>query len=287
VARRRTPAPPASPAARSSWLLTLSDLMTLMLTFFIMLTAMGTIDEHRRQAAMGAVGAVFGAARAPAPAPADPRPTPPDMAAAPEKSGDLAPLRDLAEARPEDLNFTSNAFMQVLSIADQALFEPGQARLSPEGRRLLEAMAPVLRQVRRPLLLAGHAAGESLAAPEAPGRRDPSPRDTSPRDPSPRDLSWRLSLERAQAVYSVLLDQGLDPRLLRLEAFGRFRPRYGDRSPEDQRRNRRVDLVLDSRNLEWVGKLPPRLTPEGRRGVFSYRGFEFKLDGAGPARPRP
>ncbi len=65
------------------------------------------------------------------------------------------------------------------------------------------------------------------------------------------------------SVYRFLLDRGVPSDRLRMEAFGRFRPRYGDQNAADRRRNRRVDIVLDKRNGEWLKKIekPPSPSP--------------------------
>ena len=59
------------------------------------------------------------------------------------------------------------------------------------------------------------------------------------------DQSWRLSLYRVLTIYNHFLRRGLNPDLLRVEAFGKFRPMYSDATPAGRRNNRRVDIVLD------------------------------------------
>ena len=148
-----------------------------------------------------------------------------------ESSDDLEPLREMIwEDVTEDLDFASNKFVQVLSIPDDVLFESGGYEFKERGKRILETAMPVFLRVAAPLLLAGHTS--SL--------RDEEGVDYRVEDmDQPMDSSWELSFMRVMKVYTFLVDNGMSPDMLRVEAFGRFHPRFGDSNPRDRRRNRR------------------------------------------------
>ena len=99
------------------------------------------------------------------------------------------------------------------------------------------------------------------------------------------DLSWKLSLARSLAVYRFLLGQGVKPELIRLEAFGRFRPRYSNQSAQGRKRNRRVELVLDKRISSWeaekIAQAKSNLKPKVKSNQFIYKDFIFKLNEPG------
>ena len=92
------------------------------------------------------------------------------------------------------------------------------------------------------------------------------------------DATWRLSLFRVLAVYRYFVDLGMDPDLLRMEGFGRFRPRYGDKTAAERRKNRSVDIVLDKRNSpgspHWRGGRPRK---RKRTGPSLYKDFVFDV----------
>lgn len=258
------------------WLVTFTDMMTLMLTFFVLLVSMATIDERRKLITLGSIIGTFGTGKSFDNLSTKDRrrsvePGPMDL----DKVDDLTPLKDKAwENAYEDLDFASNKFVQIFSINEDVLFEPGSTRIKPEGRQMLESTLPVLLQIDYPLLLAGHTSTlrEEQGAAFKVERRAEGP-----------DPSWKLSLGRTMSVYRFLLEQGVAPDRLRMEAFGRFRPRHGDQTPADRRRNRRVDIVLDKRNAEWLAKVSK--PPEAREdGPYQYKDFRFRLEESAPGR---
>lgn len=193
---------------------------------------------------------------------------------------DLEPLREMIwEDIDEDLDFASNRFVQVFSIPDDVLFEPGGTELRPRGRQILEAALPVFLQVRVPLLLAGHTSSLREEAQENFRVEDQE---------LVMDQSWRLSFARVMTVYQFLARAGMDPELLRVEAFGRFHPRHSELTADGRRKNRRVDIILDKRNAQWqehMGLLRQPVPEE----FFEYKDFIFRFENRGapgaPAEP--
>ncbi|MBG0777834.1 MAG: flagellar motor protein MotB [Desulfovibrionaceae bacterium] len=264
----------------AAWLITFSDMMTLMLTFFVLLVSMATLDERRKLIVIGSIISTFGMApqgydvrsienkrTTVEPGPMN------DM-----KSNDLEPLKNLLFEDTRDLDFRSNKFIQVLSINDRLLFEPGRTELSEAGKRFINRLLPILIDVDFPLLLAGHTS--SL-------RDEEGEQYKVSFDATQMDESWRLSLFRVLSIYRHLVDRGMDPDLLRVESFGRYHPMYNGNTPEGRQKNRRVDIVLDKRNVRWSKALADAQEkggPDDRE--FSFRDFLFDLRGGG-GRARP
>lgn len=275
-------------AEMPAWLITFSDMMTLMLTFFVLLVSMATIDERRQLIVLGSIIGTFGHNQL----------TVDPLAAGKNRSAkepgpmtdvdDLEPLKDLLwEDAENDLRFQSNRFVQILSISADVLFEPDSTTLSARGRDLLQRISPVLAEVDYPVLLAGHTSTlrDELGLDYTVGDEDVQP-----------DISWMLSMNRALSVYRFLLDEGVDPDSMRVEAYGRFHPRYNENTPEGRSQNRSVDIVLDKRSTDMRRELQ-RLLPEGQTedGRLNIDGFEFDVDKSGnegtgtvvPASPAP
>lgn len=252
------------------WMITFTDLMTLLLTFFVLLVSMATIDEQRKLVTLGSVLGQFGMGDAgiDALSTKDKRNTvePGPM----EDISELQRLKDLLwEDLENDLDFRSNAFIEVLSLTDDVLFSPGTTELSPRGKQVLDRMLPALLRVDHPLLLAGHT---SVAREEIPDYVVEFEDDEL-------DFSWRLSLERVMALYRYLLSRGMDPAMLRMEAFGRFKAIHSNQNPEGRRKNRRVDIVLDKRSSNWQRVLSTSNgAGEGAvRDVFEFQDFRFEI----------
>ncbi|MEF2230366.1 MAG: flagellar motor protein MotB [Pseudodesulfovibrio sp.] len=251
------------------WMITFSDVMTLMLTFFVLLVSMSQIDARRKLVALGSIIGTFGFQDASYEvfSRKDTRRT---VEPGPIDSGDLEPLKELNwEEMEKDLDFRSNRFVQILSINSSLLFAPDSTALSEAGKGLLDGFMPVLSQVQYPLLLAGHTAAlrDELGLAYQPDDDDRVP-----------DLSWKLSLARTLAVYRHLIDRGMRPDMLRVEAFGKFMPFYPQNTPENRARNRRVDIVLDKRAVdtgERIRAMAPTLHAPSQ--TMSVDGFEFDL----------
>lgn len=140
------------------WMITFSDLVTLLMTFFIVLVSMASLtDVYKRKVAIGSVSGTFGTGA----------PSLDDLTTKDSRERvdpgpmnvfkDLSPVKDKLWDDPEkDLRFESNRFMQRLSMDADALFAPGSAELTDKGRALLERLRPVVAESSHPLGLSGH-----------------------------------------------------------------------------------------------------------------------------------
>jgi chemotaxis protein MotB len=265
----------------SLWLVTFTDLMTLLLTFFVLLLSLAVIDERARRIVLGAVSQGFGMDAniynplSPKDTAALVEPGPMDL---PEK--DLAALRDkIFDDASQDLDFQENRYVQILSINDQVLFQRGQTVLSATGIALLDKLLPYLQNLEHPLLVAGHT---------APRRDEEGASYRVNFTDQGMDGTWFLSFQRASAVYRHLISRGIPQETLMLEAFGQFHPRRANTTPEGRRKNRRVDLVLDKRNREWISRIQAlqetgEVSPQVP--IHYYKGFRFDLTMPGSVPP--
>ena len=268
------------------WLMTFTDIMTLMLAFFVLLVSMAIIDEKRKLVALGSVIGTFG-----------PEDRSRNFLAEKDRRitqeiGPMQGMENLEKLKPilwedarDDVRFAGNRLMEIVSISADVLFAPGEARLTPEGEALIARMAPTLSDVEADLLLAGHASttrDESLRS--ALALEHPDAAEGGPGG-GPH-LNWELSLWRSLAVYRALTAAGMDPTRLRVEAFAHHRPRFGMDTAEDRRRNRRVDIVLDRRGQQERA----RVEAAARAGLreeesMNFKGFRFDLDASSGGRP--
>lgn len=261
-----------------AWLITFSDLMTLLLTFFVLLVSISTIDEMRRLEVLTTVTGAFGFGTAYSNPIARTRsnqsvePGPMEL----EQTADMEAIKDMLwEDLGKDINFLSNKYVQILSISNDVLFKKGSSELTPEGMRILDKMLPVLLRLEYPLLIGGHTstmrdeAGEDFLLIDQEKKLSPS---------------WMLSYMRCVSVYNYLKSKSMPTSLLSLEAFGQYRPRYPGDAARDRAANRRVDLVLDKRNAKTDTDLLNRLKKRSRRSndSYKYRDFIFKLPESTP-----
>jgi chemotaxis protein MotB len=119
----------------------------------------------------------------------------------------------------------------VVDVADQILFDSGQAEVSEGGQKVLAQVAPSLFRLKDyTIQVAGHTDRTRVVNPE-----------TRERFPT----NWELSTARATNVVRFLEERGKIPGS-RLEAagFAEFRPVAGNATAEDRAKNRRIELVL-------------------------------------------
>jgi chemotaxis protein MotB len=255
------------------WLITFSDMMTLMLTFFVLLVSMSVLDERRKLVVLASVTGAFGIGSGSFNPHAEDganrivEPGPMQMGSV----NDLQPLKDLIWEDPDsDLNFQQNSMVQILSINDAVLFRPGSFVLLPGGIRVLDRILPWLLRVEHPLLLAGHTATQ---------RAEEGQEYKVVFDEKQLAPTWRLSFMRVMAVYRYLTGRGMPAENLKVEAFAHYRPRFDGTTPDGRRRNSRVDIVLDKRNREWIRKMREQeQRASADRRNFEYKDFRFSLD---------
>lgn len=225
------------------WMFTFSDLVTLLLTFFVMLLAMKEPEVLKFNAAFGmfAEGGSAGVmAIDDTPGVQENRRIMEQMETAkPEElsqvQGELSRMMDLpgssqmdAEASLQpDLQIKQDPRGTVITLANDVLFAPGKADLSPQAVESLKRIAEVLRHSAMPISVEGHS--DSFL----------------PGGGSPYADNWSLSMARAHAVLLTLISPGgLDPARLRLAALGDSRPLAPNDTPERRAMNRRTEIVL-------------------------------------------
>ncbi|MFO7858173.1 MAG: peptidoglycan -binding protein [Ectothiorhodospiraceae bacterium] len=140
-------------------------------------------------------------------------------------------LREVLGDR-DDIRVEGDRFVFESSL----FFDSGSAEIGEEGREQLDSVAETIIQIRDripseiPWLL------------QVEGHTDQRPIDTD-RFPS----NWELSTARAQAIVDYLIEQGVPPGRLAAAGFGEHHPVAEGDSPEDLRRNRRIELRLTQR----------------------------------------
>ncbi len=250
------------------WLVTFSDVMTLLLTFFVLLLSMASLqDIKKKHLAIGSISDTFGLGKQNLSimgkkVAKNPEVVEPGVM----DTGDLAPLSNLIwEDINEDLDFKFNKFIQVFTVSGEILFKARSAVLTSRGKRLLEQMVPTLKRLRYPVLIAGHTS--LFETQDMPSREGVDP-------------SWFLSIKRALAVYTYLIKRGVPSKKLRVEAYAKYHPLYPNETAEGRKKNRRVDFILDKR--DYMAHNPNKLLRfeqiEKLKQIFKYKGFDFNLN---------
>ncbi len=189
-----------------SWVLSLSDLMSLLLIFFLVWTTLKAAGLEKPPNTASGSG------------------RPDQMSFAPRQDA-LDGLKDtLLEFSPVD---APNGSI-VIILSEDISFDSGSAELSPRGRVILERIAQKLRTgTHYRLKVLGHTDSQPVSA---RGRWS---------------SNFELSLHRAASVASQLISAGIPPGRISCQGFGDLYPARKDRLPGKRRFNRRVELVIE------------------------------------------
>ncbi len=222
------------PAGAPMWMTTFSDLVTLLLTFFVLLLSMSHMDEVKFNAAAQSMQDAFGRFVSPSKIkftlpvlPATP-PTP----FIPIHQQNTQKLYNKIQARIQALRLSKDVHLikkdetsVILRIEDSVLFRPGSAHLEPESYPMLRSVADIIRPLPMDLRIEGHTDNTPVA--------------------QNRYGNWNLSVARAVSVLRYY-KQSKMLSLDRMSAvgYGADRPTIPNTSEEAKAKNRRVDFIL-------------------------------------------
>ncbi|OIQ57001.1 motility protein B [Moorella thermoacetica] len=232
----------ASKDNHERWLLTYSDLITLLMIFFVVMYAISDTNAQKMAALANSLAQTLTGAPATGILTSAGLPSiVPGIAPAPGQgaTGDQGDEgAELVRARAELQQYIQQEGLEgqvtleteerglVISVADAVLFPKGSADLTPEARALLRQVGRALARLPNFLRVEGHTDNLPINTPAFPS-------------------NWELSTARATNVVKVLISEaGIKPGRLSATGYGEYRPVAPNNSEADMARNRRVDIVV-------------------------------------------
>ncbi|NYZ12773.1 OmpA family protein [Azospirillum sp. RWY-5-1] len=222
------------------WLLSYSDLVTLLMSVFVMLLAITTIRDELPTTPRtpdppaitrpGAASPAEAPTVEPAPLLDDDRPRLDDgeiAAPAPERLAERWLARLAALGVPPGVTVSVARNRVAITVGESILFATGRAELTQPGRDLLLRLAPALAAARGGIVVEGHTDVTAVT-----GGRYPS--------------NWELSGARASGVVRRLIELGIEPQRLSAVGYADTRPLAPGSDPLSLARNRRVTLSIQT-----------------------------------------
>ena len=234
MVKRREDIAKGSAVDPSAWMVTLSDLIMLLLTFFVMLLAMSSMDQrklkdiliHFRDAAglldfAGSTGVT-------------------DLATFlkkyKEKSRFFMIDRNLLrylfmpsidkEMEEIEIDITDDERGIVISFQGDILFDPGEVKIKKDAFPVLDSIAGAIDSCPNDILIMGHT-------------------DNMPVHSELYESQWELSSYRGLSVLEYFLkEKGLSPSRFSVGGYGPSRPLYPNDTPKDRALNRRVEIIF-------------------------------------------
>ncbi|CAB1254392.1 flagellar motor protein MotB [Clostridium sp. MT-14] len=219
------------------WMLTYSDLITLLMIFFVVMYSMSQVDQTKYKqlseslsVAMGGGKTIIGSEDNPS------------IKENVNKMDNLNSTQDeekkLSELKAQvdkylkengmskDVSTTVDERGLVVSMNDTLLFDTGKADIKPQFQQELTEMGKILNQLGNYIRIEGHT-------------------DNVPISNSEYSSNWKLSCDRASNVTEFLIAKsGIQPQKLSAIGYGEYRPIADNSNETGKAKNRRVDVII-------------------------------------------
>lgn len=210
------------------WVVTFGDMMSLLLTFFIMLVSMSELkEEERYQAMLESMRKQFGPQASQNTLPGDNTP----------KNSMMRCIASMGRAKRQDIMQGGNPVKAVTgeNTTVQTIrpgktstkggviyFEELSDKLSPDREQQLRGIADHLRGKPQRIEIRGHAS----------------------RKPPPDGDQWELAFHRAKRVKDYLIGQNIAPQRIRVSSAADTEPIDNGLNVESRKRNARVEVLM-------------------------------------------
>jgi chemotaxis protein MotB len=232
---------PGKKGNHERWLLTYSDLITLLMIFFVVMYALSSLNAKKFQAvALSLSSAMGGGGQAVMNEPGAsfvPGVTGSslvkeiEMTLETEENSNLERIRKELQTYIDENGLNGKVTVNieergvVLSFQDVALYPLGSAQLTPDAKNLIGSIGLILKKAPHYLRVEGHT-------------------DDLPINTAQFPSNWELSVARATSVVQELIELNITPELLSAAGYGEFRPKVPNETAENRQQNRRVDIVV-------------------------------------------
>ncbi|MFA6540347.1 MAG: flagellar motor protein MotB [Bacteroidota bacterium] len=207
------------------WLLTYSDLITLLLGLFVILYAMSNIDKQKYSKWVVAFGGAFGKSNI-------------EIAKGMGSTGVLDGMSEQLriekllqralsiEKNNSALSVSIDERGVTVHIQEELLFPSGQSELKGSSYVMLDSLAQVLKKIPNDIRVEGHSDNVPIATAQFPS-------------------NWHLSVSRAMNTgYYLIQKHGMNPEKVSVVGYGEFKPVLPNTSEKNRAANRRVDIVI-------------------------------------------
>ncbi len=226
------------------WVMTYGDMMSLLLTFFVLIVSFSSMQETKFQQAASSLKDAFGVLTASESVIAFNDPLVPAHNPSAEEADVLYEVRAVekiildegldkqvaVEVRDDGVLFRLNA---------PFLFKSGGAELAEEPKGVLEEMSRFFTKFPYQIEVEGHTDDIPIGSAKFPS-------------------NWELSAARAVTVARYFQSVGMPPSRIAATGYGEFRPIADNATAEGREKNRRVEIFLhlERKDLTQQRELP-------------------------------
>lgn len=248
------------------WLITYSDLITLLLIFFIIMYAMSNINVAKFMTLSESLNSALNPSNqiqlnglGVTALLASQNPTAGDQQGLSAQANAREQMVQLRSNLQEDELFTSltarlrryvqqQGLQNTVSVTNQeqgveitlhdvVFFNTGEDTLRPRAQAILQGLAPFLRQLPNDISVEGYTDNVPIHTAQFPS-------------------NWELSVGRAVAVVEFLIGEGVNPAHLSATGYSKFRPLYTNATHYGREMNRRVNIIIVRNYVEYALNAP-------------------------------
>ena len=239
----------------NAWMSTYTDLMTLLLTFFVLLLSLSTVDKKRKRVALNSLVGAFGFKPGGQSILGKPKGVNITNAAPPlvEEDIQFERLRNVAlkNGLQSQLEMSKQLDRKVIVLKNKVLFDHDSSVLKKDNTEFLSELVDVLKEGHQLIELRGYS--------------DPS---ESILEDDPYKSEMILSSKRAIAMFDFFVAKGLAPGDIVAHGFGL----NNSGASKESSLNRQVEIILDSRE-----RVPFKMRKQSEKGGFlDFKGFFFR-----------
>lgn len=230
MARKRPAEDP--PAGAPAWMATYSDMITLLLCFFVLLYSFATLDVQKFTAIAQSMSGALGVLDSGMTVSMEPLV---NSFPADSPTEEVEEFRNLYEEMSEyikDNNLGASITLRLdergllVRFMDDVLFDSGKADLTPRARDIINKVAEIIKQNDKNVRVEGHT-------------------DNVPINTFKFPSNWELSTTRAVNVVKYLIEQnGIDAYRMSASGYSDQHPVDDNNTAEGRQKNRRVDMVI-------------------------------------------
>ena len=233
------------------WVMTYGDMMSLLLTFFVLIVSFSSMQETKFNQAAASLADAFGVMSSPESViefntPIVPNHSPSEDAEVLYEVRSVEKLL-LDEGLEDQVSVKVTDEGVLFSINAPFMFGSGGAELKNEPKSVLDKLAGFFTKYPYKVKVQGHT-------------------DSVPINSNKFPSNWELSASRAVSVARYFQGKGIPPEQIEATGFGEHRPIADNATAEGRSKNRRVEifLQLDKKDLPKAGPLPFQKVENGK-----------------------
>ena len=225
---------PESEASNASWIVTYADLVTLILTFFVLLYSMSNLELKRFKVVMQSIKIGLGQQVTVVEDSQEAvEPVTPPMTQETYWEMRNQSLLDELNTLIKDRGLDENIVVSlengriVIRVKNHLFFSSGRAQLNASGMPILDDILVIFRNCPDYRInIAGHTDNTPIYTTQFPS-------------------NWELSTTRATVVLRYLIERGIDPRRMTATGYADLMPLVSNDNADSKAQNRRVEFILE------------------------------------------